>query len=123
DVIVAAVQAPYPSIRVARRVVCPEEKAAGRDGLKGVGAGGLELEIEVVEGTLVAITGLPREPVGDGEICGPFVLSNAAREARRVRQRVQARAEFEPREDGRGSAREHVVKPVAEDEAVEAGGR
>ena len=77
DVVVGPVEAPHPAIGVACFVRRSDKEAPGDDVLEGVGGGGGELEIEVIERACVAIAGLPGQPVGQLEVCVRLILFEA----------------------------------------------
>ena len=124
-VVIAAVKSPYPSIGVARFVFTSEEEAADHDVLEGVVcvADSHDLKVEVIEGARIAIARLPREPIGHGEVHSRILPADGAQSALVIQAVVQINAEPQAPEGGRIIAREHGREALAEDEAVQAGGR
>ena len=131
NVIVTAVEPPDAPVVVPDLVVRPVKEAAHHDILDKVapvrtGLGG-EFEREVIKGSVVGITRLARESVGEGKVqdClflfpvgvgGPFVEQEVVR-----LDEIRADAPAQAHEGRRVMAREHGLEAVAKHEAVEAG--
>jgi hypothetical protein len=122
NIVVGSVEAPDPAIRVAHGIRGSDKKTTSDDVLEGVGGGSGEFEVKIIKRPCIAVTRLPGHPIGNSEICDRLILFEV-RGGWADQMRVHTRAKLKPRGDGRSVARKHGVEPVAEDEAVEAGGR
>ena len=124
DVVIAAVEAPYSAIGVARLVVLSEEEAADHEVFDRVigGADAGQFEMEVVERPRIAVAGLPGKPIGHGVVRGQLVPVDGARAALVVQGRIQTGAEPQAPEDGRIMARKHGFEAVTEGQAIETRG-
>src|SRR5687767_450414 len=103
-------------------VILAEQQPAGHDVFENVGARSGALKREVVEGTLVVVAGLARQPVVDGKVRLKLAAFGPCRSAGNVLP-AKVRAEREAAVVVRVVARENGVETIAKGQAVEAGRR